>query len=256
MGQVWGLALPRAAKWILMSMADHSDHEGENCHAGTGLLAWKTDYDERTIERTIADLLKRGILIHTGTHESGKQIYSIDLSKAPRKPKYTGRKKRRTRAELGGGTMPLPGYGATPLPSLPENVAGGAANSGLGGGKFDDTYKEYGTVLEPSFNHPRAHDSGDTETDAGDTEFINEESIEDFEPTEAERAAVFAATLEFVTSSNPTWTERERVGEFRVWMAKWCERTAAGDFEREVRLSRTAAAIHVALRPQVAEVSL
>lgn len=256
MGQVWGLALPRAAKWILMSMADHSDHEGENCHAGTGLLAWKTDYDERTIERTIADLLKRGILIHTGTHPSGKQIYSIDLSKAPRKPKYTGRKKRRSKPGEGGGTTPYPGDGAMPLPSLLENVAWGAANSGLGGGKFDDALKEYGTILEPSMNHPRAHDSGDPETDATDPEFINEESIEEFEPTETERDAVFAATLEFLTTARATWTERERVAEFRVWMAKWCERTAAGDFTREIRLSQTAAKIHVALRAKTAEVSL
>src|SRR5688572_26355576 len=95
MGEVWGLALTKSEKWVLMALGDHADHEGRNIYPSLGLIAWKTDLHPRTVERIVASLEERGILVLQEQRPGEANCYQADLSKAPRKPKYRGRKKLR-----------------------------------------------------------------------------------------------------------------------------------------------------------------
>jgi hypothetical protein len=38
-GLVWELDLPHNEAWVLMAMADHADHDGQNVYPGIPLLA-------------------------------------------------------------------------------------------------------------------------------------------------------------------------------------------------------------------------
>ena len=86
MGAIWDLDLPHELAWVLMAYADHADHDGRNCYPGTKLIAYKTSYSERTVQRCTAALVARGILT---VERSGKRgmatVYRISLSAAPMK---------------------------------------------------------------------------------------------------------------------------------------------------------------------------
>lgn len=56
MGMVWELDLPKRLKFLLLALADHADHEGENARPGVPLLAWKTGDSERTVHRGLRAL--------------------------------------------------------------------------------------------------------------------------------------------------------------------------------------------------------
>jgi hypothetical protein len=61
-GRIWEIKLPHNEKWVLLAMADHSDHEGRGMYVGHDLIAYKTDYDERNVIRLVRKLMERGIL--------------------------------------------------------------------------------------------------------------------------------------------------------------------------------------------------
>jgi len=256
MGQIWGLALSRAEKWILMSMADHADHEGENCHPGVGLTAWKTDYDERTVERTIAGLISAGILSVSSTTPDGRRIYTIDLTNAPKKAKYSGRRKRRA----GGGVVP---------PPMERHLAGGGGGvvSGEGGGISDTmgaafcrpgggilprAYKEEPSVESSEENRPpRAREAGAPDDEDREV-FLSEEDGEEEELVveDSEKLPIFAAAAEFMTGprNDRSWTDAERATEFTRYMRDFCEKTARGDVAAELRLLRIATTLYPAMR--------
>jgi hypothetical protein len=85
MGQVWDLDLPHNQAWVLMALADHADHEGNNVYPGLDLLHYKTGYSERQIRRVLDDLEKAGIIIPIsgGIGRGQKQAYRIDMTAAP-----------------------------------------------------------------------------------------------------------------------------------------------------------------------------
>lgn len=56
MGMVWELDLDKPLKFLLLALADHADHEGENARPGVPLLAWKTGDSERTVHRGLRRL--------------------------------------------------------------------------------------------------------------------------------------------------------------------------------------------------------
>lgn len=89
MGEIWGLALPREQKYVLLSLADHADHEGCHVYPSLGLIAWKTDYSERQIRRVMAELEKSGVLIPTNRAIGQVTEYRIDLSSVTRKESRT-----------------------------------------------------------------------------------------------------------------------------------------------------------------------
>jgi hypothetical protein len=62
-GLVWELELPREEKYVLLCLADHADHDGNNVFPSIGLIAWKTDYSERRIQELMRRLERKGLLV-------------------------------------------------------------------------------------------------------------------------------------------------------------------------------------------------
>lgn len=79
MGAVWDAPLPPSQKLVLMSYADHADHEGRNIWPGVPLTARKTGYSQRQVQRTTQELLELGILIEDGHGRNNVRRYRIDL---------------------------------------------------------------------------------------------------------------------------------------------------------------------------------
>jgi hypothetical protein len=92
-GKVWDLNLPHGEAWVLMAMVDHADHQGESIYPSVGLIAWKTGYSDRQVQRIIDRLISAGILVEDGKGSEGQAKYRADFRKAKRKPEYQGRKK-------------------------------------------------------------------------------------------------------------------------------------------------------------------
>ncbi len=87
MGAIWDLDLPHELAWVLMAYADHADHDGGNCYPGVRLIAYKTGYSERQVQRCTADLIARKVLIvdRAGGGRGNATVYRINLSTAPHK---------------------------------------------------------------------------------------------------------------------------------------------------------------------------
>jgi hypothetical protein len=62
-GLVWELALPREEKFVLLALADHADHDGNNVFPSVALVAWKTDYSERRVQELMRRLERQGLLV-------------------------------------------------------------------------------------------------------------------------------------------------------------------------------------------------
>ncbi len=89
MGAVWELDLPHSKQSVLLALADHADHEGQNVFAGVGLISWKTGYSERQVQRIMHECVEDGLLVIEEEATPHKPVvYSIDLSKAKRKAEY------------------------------------------------------------------------------------------------------------------------------------------------------------------------
>jgi hypothetical protein len=86
MGAIWDLDLPHELAWTLMAYADHADHDGRNCYPGNKLIAYKTGYSERTVQRCTAALVLRGILtVERAGGRGHTTVYRIHLACAPLK---------------------------------------------------------------------------------------------------------------------------------------------------------------------------
>lgn len=96
MGGVWELDLDPPAKLVLLAMADHADHEGRNVRPSVDLVAWKTGYSPRQVQRIIRELERKHILIRTSAGSGGRgqsTHYRIDLEKGEKTPDFRGRDK-------------------------------------------------------------------------------------------------------------------------------------------------------------------
>ena len=71
MGLVWDLDLPQNEKFVLLAYADHADHNGDNMFPGVALIAKKTGYSERSIQRTTRTLEDKGYLVANGKGPQG-----------------------------------------------------------------------------------------------------------------------------------------------------------------------------------------
>jgi len=80
-GLVWELALPREEKFVLLALADHADHEGNNVFPSVALVAWKTDYPERRVQELMRRLERQGLLVKVEERFGRGQTvkYRIDL---------------------------------------------------------------------------------------------------------------------------------------------------------------------------------
>lgn len=93
MGELWECVLPQNEQHVLLALADHADHNGENVYPSVGFVAWKLGYSERTVWRVMTELKRRGILVLTAERPGTSNVYRIDLAGVPRKPKYEGRRR-------------------------------------------------------------------------------------------------------------------------------------------------------------------
>lgn len=94
-GMVWDLALPQNKMLVLLAMADHADHNGQNVRPSMELVAWKTGYSKRQVQRIVTELTDDGLLVPI-QREKGKVVnYNIDLSKGRTKPQLDRKKRGR-----------------------------------------------------------------------------------------------------------------------------------------------------------------
>ena len=80
MGMVWDAWLPVNEKLVLLAMADHADHEGDNIYPSVRTLHEKTCLGMRQVQRAVHQLEERGVVrrIRFG---GGRQtaLWQIDL---------------------------------------------------------------------------------------------------------------------------------------------------------------------------------
>ncbi len=80
MGKVWELDLPANEKFVLLALADHADHDGNNVFPGLELIAFKTGYTTQQVRRIERKLETRGILIALDRKPGKKIVYRIDTN--------------------------------------------------------------------------------------------------------------------------------------------------------------------------------
>lgn len=87
MARVWDLALPHAESFVLLAVADHADHLGDNIKPSISLIAWKTGYSERQVMRILHNLVELGILQIQDQRVGRPTVYQMDLSAGtPKRP--------------------------------------------------------------------------------------------------------------------------------------------------------------------------
>ena len=99
MAEVWSLALSHSEQSVLLVMADHADDDGARCYPSVALIAWKTGYKERQVQRAMKSLRDAGIMTpvsHTkgGSTRDGRGYateYVIDLGKGVKKTPFVNR---------------------------------------------------------------------------------------------------------------------------------------------------------------------
>ena len=62
MAAVWQLDLPWMEKYVLVALADHADHEGEDIWPGRDYLLSKTGLSRNSLLRSLASLKLRGLV--------------------------------------------------------------------------------------------------------------------------------------------------------------------------------------------------
>lgn len=92
MGRVWDLDLPHNKRLVLLAMADHADHEGGSIYPSVALIAWKTGYSDRQVQRIIQELVADGILALVTEHTDHQpNVYQLNLNAGRLKDPYQGR---------------------------------------------------------------------------------------------------------------------------------------------------------------------
>ena len=92
MGGVWELDLDAPKKLVLLAMADHADHEGRHVRPSLPLIAWKTGYSPRQVQRIVHELVAIGILHveRIGTGRGHPTHYRICLEAGVPSPAFRG----------------------------------------------------------------------------------------------------------------------------------------------------------------------
>lgn len=99
-GKVWELDLEPTEKLVLLALADHADHEGNNVRPGNDLLVAKTGLSQQTISAKITKFIEMGILEPT-KDERGRGVvreFSIEPERAERKQFFIEREERKLQA--------------------------------------------------------------------------------------------------------------------------------------------------------------
>lgn len=87
MTMVWETELTPANKFVLLALADWADDEGQGIYPSLARVAWKCNYDRKTIKRNIDALMELGIL-NERLRPGNTNLYAIDISKLVNRPPY------------------------------------------------------------------------------------------------------------------------------------------------------------------------
>lgn len=158
-GKVWELELDPTEKLVLLALADHADHEGNNVRPGNDLLVAKTGLSERTIGQKIASFIERGILEPENTKTGRGKIreFSVDPDRCTRRQYFIDRERNRAekkQQKVEAGSTDTPSKGRSEfdrLNSERSNLAQQKVESDAEKVESDGkTYKEYEPSIEPS----------------------------------------------------------------------------------------------------------
>ena len=129
-GLVWELPVSKdftsEDKFIALAYADHAWQDGTNAYPSVALVAEKTGYFERTVQRHVRNLAKIGLLIADGRGKFGTNKFRFPLKKRTDGSVFL---------EFGGVTQTpqKPEGGVT---QTPQNIEGGVTQTpqNIGGG--------------------------------------------------------------------------------------------------------------------------
>jgi hypothetical protein len=86
MGQIYERELNPVEQLVLLSLGDHAQHDGTGIRPSVALTAWKTGLSERTVQRVVRKMRRRGVLVEAkpaGRHRPTE--YRMRLEVLPRK---------------------------------------------------------------------------------------------------------------------------------------------------------------------------
>jgi hypothetical protein len=114
-GLVWDADLPRTEKYVLLALADHADHDGENIFPSNDRIAWKTGYKVDQIIVAIKRLKARKILVLVrAASRYSTNCYRMDPSKLPQRPPFA-------RRQVQGSENPTPAKPPAPRVKRSQN---------------------------------------------------------------------------------------------------------------------------------------
>lgn len=90
-GAVWDLELSAAHLLVLLALADHADHNGNNVYPSMGLVAWKTGYSVRQVKRIVKQLTADKLLIAVSKTPGKVTKYRINLAAGKTKAPFETR---------------------------------------------------------------------------------------------------------------------------------------------------------------------
>jgi hypothetical protein len=89
MARVYAYRLTHGEQSVLLAMADHADDEGRHVFPSIALLAWKTDYSARQIQRLMRGLVVRQALVVVAPARQHRPAeYRICLDRIPLKEPF------------------------------------------------------------------------------------------------------------------------------------------------------------------------
>lgn len=87
MGEVWELDLKPAQQIVLLALADHADHNGDRVFPSVALIAWKTNYTRRQVQRIMRELEACKVLVPVRERKGKTTMYRIAISAGtPKQP--------------------------------------------------------------------------------------------------------------------------------------------------------------------------
>jgi len=166
--RVWELDIPHAESKVLMALCDHAqDVPGEpdlgiNCFPSIRMIAWKTGYERRWVQRLLRNLAEKKIIIPKSFYLGKTPVeYEIHLENAKRKSEFRGIERSRLRGGLettGEGRSPDRPWGRLrDRPVVQEPPAGletiRPVVSTPPAGRSGDHPNPYITLREPSVSN-------------------------------------------------------------------------------------------------------
>lgn len=127
MALVWELDLPREQKYVLLALADHADHDGNNVRPSLELVSYKTGYSEDQLRRIYREILKAELMVKTreAKGRGNPPEYKLQLEKGCILPAFLERKRvaserKRVASEDEKGCTAMPPEPSIKEPSIEE----------------------------------------------------------------------------------------------------------------------------------------